>query len=497
MNSATIWKRSALAFGGASALVLAAATIAQVQTETTTTTGQATKQVLVERAQVLAVSGNDLVVKMADGSIRHIANVPESARVTVDGKQLGIHDLKPGMTLQRTITTTTVPKVITTTQSVTGRVWHVQPPTSVILTMEDGKNQEFKIPKGQKFNVDGQVVDVWGLKKGMKVTVTKVVEEPLTVVDQQRKLTGQMPPPPTPPPADVPILVVVEEAPLPAAPAAPAVAEAAPAALPGLDDDDSGPTARKTPHHHHSGTAVSAHDLDQAVEQREYEAVVKTSKTGGIQYYVPSRMVVGKPISVQVEIDGANCSSELRKEFQATGGGTLKVITPMQVQLSAPDNPEAFTIQPDPVKSGNLFLPDDGKALWVWTIIPLQGGSEPKKLKIDAYMVFNAKLPSGQPITRLIWSYTAQVPVQVETMRIVSDFIRQNWDKLLALLVPSGAGAALVVWLLSRRNRAGPTEKSSANTVLVEGTVPVEGAVPSEDDSVPRHRSKRTDGSAG
>jgi hypothetical protein len=217
---------------GAVCLTFALSGSAQVQTETTTTTGHATKEVQVEHAQVLTVSGNDLVVKMADGTIRHIANVPESARVTVDGKQLGIHDLKPGMTLQRTITTTTTPKVITTTQSVTGTVWHVQPPLSVILTMEDGKNQEFKIPKGQKFNVDGQMVDAWGLKKGMKVSATKVVEEPLTVVNQQRKLTGQMPPPPTPPPADVALLVVVEEAPPPAAPAAPAVAEAAPAALP-------------------------------------------------------------------------------------------------------------------------------------------------------------------------------------------------------------------------------------------------------------------------
>jgi LPXTG-motif cell wall-anchored protein len=214
---------------GAVCLTFALSGSSQVQTETTTTTGHATKQVQVEHAQVLTVSGNDLVVKMDDGTIRHFANVPESARVTVDGKQLGIHDLKPGMTLQRTITTTTVPKVITTTQSVTGTVWHVQPPLSVILTMDDGKNQQFKIPKGQKFNVDGQMVDAWGLKKGMKVSATKVVEEPLTVVNQQRKLTGQMPPAPTPPPADVALLVVVEEAP---APAAPEVAEAAPAALP-------------------------------------------------------------------------------------------------------------------------------------------------------------------------------------------------------------------------------------------------------------------------
>ena len=71
----------------------------------------------------MTVSGNDLVVKMADGTIRNFENVPESARVTVDGKQLGIHDLKPGMKLQRTITTTSTPMTITTVQTVKGKVW--------------------------------------------------------------------------------------------------------------------------------------------------------------------------------------------------------------------------------------------------------------------------------------------------------------------------------------------------------------------------------------
>jgi LPXTG-motif cell wall-anchored protein len=180
---------------------------AQVQTQSATTAQAPTIQTTVERAEVVAVSGNDLVVKMEDGSIRHIANVPESARVAVDGQQLGIHDLKPGMKLQRTITTTTTPKTITTVQSVTGKVWHVNPPISVILTLEDGTNQQFKIPKGQKFNVEGQMVDAWGLKKGMNVTATKVVEEPVVEIEKQRKLTGVMPPTPPAPPADVPILV--------------------------------------------------------------------------------------------------------------------------------------------------------------------------------------------------------------------------------------------------------------------------------------------------
>ena len=127
----------------------------------------------------------------------------------MDGQELGIHSLKPGMKLERTTIVTTTPKTITTVKSVTGKVWHVSPPNSVILTLEDGTNQEFKIPKGQKFMVDGQETDAFGLKKGMIVSATKVVEEPITVVEQQRKLTGTMPPPPPAPPADVPILIAV------------------------------------------------------------------------------------------------------------------------------------------------------------------------------------------------------------------------------------------------------------------------------------------------
>jgi hypothetical protein len=111
--------------------------------------------------------------------------------------------------LEHAVATTSTERTITTVQSVTGKVWHVTPPLSVILSLEDGTNQKFSIPKGQKFNVDGKMVDAWGLKKGMKVSATKVVEEPETVVEQEKKLTGKMPPPPPPPPADMPILVVL------------------------------------------------------------------------------------------------------------------------------------------------------------------------------------------------------------------------------------------------------------------------------------------------
>ena len=220
MKSKTGWTQVWLMLAvGAMCVAFALSVSAQVKTETSTAAGQSTKEVTIERAQVVLVNGNDLVVKMEDGSMRHFPNVPESAKVTVDGQQLGIHDLKPGMKLQRQITVTTTPKTITTVQTVTGKVWHVNPPNSVILHLADGTNQQFKIPKGQKFTVDGQETDAWGLKKGMNVSATKIVEVPETEVEHQRQLTGSMPPPPPPPPADAPILIAeLEPAPAPAAP---------------------------------------------------------------------------------------------------------------------------------------------------------------------------------------------------------------------------------------------------------------------------------------
>ena len=200
----------------ASILAFAVSATAQVQTSTDTTAQPATKEVQVENAEVVYVNGNDLILKMSDGSLRHIPNVPESARATVDGKEIGIHDVKVGMKLQRTITTTTTPKVVTTTQTVTGKVFQVSPPTSVILTLENGENQKFTIPKGQKFMVDGEEKDAFHLRKGMIVSATRVVEEPITVVEKESKVSGEMPPPPAPP-ADQPILVMVVPArPVPA-----------------------------------------------------------------------------------------------------------------------------------------------------------------------------------------------------------------------------------------------------------------------------------------
>jgi len=225
-------KFSRVSLLGASVLCVALATSAQVNTTTSSApTGAPIKSVKVERGEVVYVSGNNLVVKAEDGTLRHFDNVPDSKTVTVDGQQLNIHQLKPGMKLERQTITTTVPKMITTVKTVTGTVWQVSPPTSVILTLEDGKNQRFNIPKGQKFTVNGQETDAFGLRKGMRINAQQVIEQPETQVMMEVKRTGTMPPPPPPIQPEVPILVlVVPVTPVETASAAPM--EAAPTKLP-------------------------------------------------------------------------------------------------------------------------------------------------------------------------------------------------------------------------------------------------------------------------
>jgi len=194
--------------GGALCVAFGLPSAAQVQTSKTVAHGESTKSVKVERGEVVYVSGNDVVIKGEDGELRHFNNVPDSVTVTVDGQQLNVHQIKPGMKIEKQTITTTTPRVITTVQTVTGTVFHVAPPNSVVLRLEDGTNQQFKIPSGQKFMINGEETNAWGLKKGMKVSAQKVVEEPETVMTQEVARTGKMPPPPPPPKEDMPILVV-------------------------------------------------------------------------------------------------------------------------------------------------------------------------------------------------------------------------------------------------------------------------------------------------
>jgi len=228
--------RSTLRYGVIALAILALACVvvmAQVKTETTQQKGAPTRQTKVERGEVVYVSGNDVVVKMENGEIRHVT-VPDNATATVDGKTITIRDLKPGMKLERTITTTATPKTVKTVRSGTGTVLNVSPPNYATVRFEDGSVERYKIPKGTTFTIDGEKKTAFDLKPGMKISATRIIEAPVVEVSEQKSVSGTAPAPPPVPVEAPPIegaLLFAEAKPAPA-PAPEPVAAAAPAHAP-------------------------------------------------------------------------------------------------------------------------------------------------------------------------------------------------------------------------------------------------------------------------
>ena len=160
-------------------LVGAGAAIAQT---TTTQTLEGT---------VVHVYGNNLVVKMADGTIKEF-NPPEGTTFNVDGVQVPVSQLKPGTKLSATITTTQVPHVVVTEDVRRGEVLERVGGT-LIVRREDGTIKKFtNIPDDVKFTVDGKDISVYDLKKGMFLTAYIVSEstEYVSETDIQRMGTA-------------------------------------------------------------------------------------------------------------------------------------------------------------------------------------------------------------------------------------------------------------------------------------------------------------------
>jgi FlaG/FlaF family flagellin (archaellin) len=191
---------------------------AQVKAQQTEHAGQPSQKVNVERGEVVWTSGNNVMIKQEDGQLKFFQNVSESARATVDGKQLNVHQLTPGMKLERTTITTTTPKTIRTVKTLSGTVWHVTPPNSIILTLDNKTNQSFTIPKGQKFMVEGKEVDAFELRPGMRISVTAVSESSSDEVSQQVRTTGVAPPPAAPPAPPAPNVAILIIRPIPPTP---------------------------------------------------------------------------------------------------------------------------------------------------------------------------------------------------------------------------------------------------------------------------------------
>jgi hypothetical protein len=175
-------------------LVVATAAVAQAQTSTQTKTPQAGIQVSTYQitGEVMWIEGNELLVKLRPSGLYQFFDVKPGRKFVIDGKQLLIGDLKMGTVLTATVVTKTQPISVRTTTVTNGTVLHVQG-NFVIAKLENGDIREYVVPESYKFVVEGKPASVQDLKKGMKISGTRITEEPLTEMSEDTLVSGMAP----------------------------------------------------------------------------------------------------------------------------------------------------------------------------------------------------------------------------------------------------------------------------------------------------------------
>ena len=161
----------------AAALVCVTAAVSQAQQTSTTSE--------TKRFEILAVDGNNLVVRLPEGT-RELT-VPDDFRFTVNGQQLSVHELKVGMRGTATVTTRTTVTPVTVTEIKNGTVFERSGGSIIVQTPEGFKmfSQGELDKRGVKIVKNGKPVNLDDLHKGDKLTATIVTAAPPRVMTQK------------------------------------------------------------------------------------------------------------------------------------------------------------------------------------------------------------------------------------------------------------------------------------------------------------------------
>jgi hypothetical protein len=149
----------------------------------------------VENAEVVYVEGNDVVLKFAGGEVRQFV-IPDSSKFTIDGQDVTVHGLTPGMRLTAVIGTATAPRWVDTVEvTEVGAVWKTVGNNLVIKTPE-GENRMYRVPAGSKITLNGIAKTVDQLHEGDRITATVVKTSPPPEPGKPAPIVRKAPPTP-------------------------------------------------------------------------------------------------------------------------------------------------------------------------------------------------------------------------------------------------------------------------------------------------------------
>jgi len=217
---------------GLLATYAAVATAQQPSSTTSTQMGasQTTTSQHIVNATVISVNGNKVVATDAAGKATEYT-IPDGFKFQLGGKDIGVADLKPGMHVSATITTTTTTTPVYVTEIKTGKVLAVSGNNIVVRGPQGNRvfsNQD-AVQRNAKVMKDGQQVLLSDLRPGDNFTAVIVTDHPPTVVSE-REVQAMVHAAPEP----VPVAAAPGSAPaaMPTAAGSPEGAPAAPATAP-------------------------------------------------------------------------------------------------------------------------------------------------------------------------------------------------------------------------------------------------------------------------
>ena len=176
----------------AGVVLLSAGTIAAQTTSKAIETGAAQYTVAQISGEVVMVDGNYLLVKMKPSGVQRWFNVSPDRQFIIDGQPKTISQLTPGTVLTATTITKLLPLTVRTTTITNGTVLSVSG-RNVSVRLESGQRRSYTVPESFRFNVEGKAVSVHQLQKGMRITATKIVEEPESEISTLTAVTGTAP----------------------------------------------------------------------------------------------------------------------------------------------------------------------------------------------------------------------------------------------------------------------------------------------------------------
>ena len=153
---------------------------------------------------VETVAGNKVVLREADGL--HEYNPPAGFKFQLDGRDVGVDEIKPGMSINAVVTDKVITRQVTLTRIESGTVAQVAP-GGIVLKDQSGnlKSYNFKDPAGNDiyFARDGKEVPLRNVKVGDRLSGTFVTTLPAQQISQRSAVARATEPSAAPEPAVV------------------------------------------------------------------------------------------------------------------------------------------------------------------------------------------------------------------------------------------------------------------------------------------------------